>query len=216
MEEELPKTDTLVKNTFELTPPTKEEKIEEYEKLKSVLEKYDIGEIVSDILNLEWKEKVIVSDTDSEYGADYKIPNKAYVNYSHGAWETMGIAHEMVHLIMYQNGWTENPKIAEYIEKHEDLQDKTRMRTVGYPIEQMVAYLLMRDVGIKISEKDSEINREKVLSQYNKDWFTKILDKEYPTKHLKKLGKKIIDKWDERPKNISIINWIESILEFPG
>jgi len=51
MEEELPKTDTLVKNTFELTPPTKEEKIEEYEKLKSVLEKYDIGEIVSDSLN---------------------------------------------------------------------------------------------------------------------------------------------------------------------
>ena len=213
MNDEIPITNTLFRDTFELNPPIKEGKNEGYEKLKSVLEDYDIGEMVSDILNLKWKEKVVIKDTDSKYGADYKLPNEAYVNYSHGAWGAIGIAHEMVHLIMYQNGWTEIPKIKDYINKHEDLQDPTRMRTVGYPIEQMIAYLLMKDVALKISENDNRIHKENVLSQYNNEWFARILDKEYPTDHLKLLGNKIIEQWKNKPKDFPITNWIEGILE---
>jgi hypothetical protein len=210
---ELTKIDTLVKDTFELNPPINQDKNEGYQRLKSILEDYDIGNMVSNILHLEWKEKVLINDTDSKYGADYKLPKEAYVNYSHGAWGAIGITHEMVHLIMHQNTWIEIPKIKNYIKEHEDLQDSTRMRTVGYPIEQMIAYLLMKDVALKISENDDRINKERVLSQYNKDWFTKILDTEYPTEHLKLLGNKIIEGWKSKSENLPITNWIESILD---
>ncbi len=212
MKEELPKIDILVRDTFELNPPTRQEKNEGYEELKSILEDYDIGNMVSDTLHLEWKEKVLINDTDNKHGAYYKLPNEIYVNYSRGAWGAMGIAHEMVHLIMHQNTWTEIPKIKNYINEHEGLQDPTRMRTAGYPIEQMIAYLLMKDAALKISENDDRIDKGRVFSQYNENWFTKILDTEYPTEHLKSLGNKIIEEWKNKPDNIPITNWIEGIL----
>lgn len=213
MKDELAENETPTQDTFELKPPTKEDKVEGYKELKYILEKYDIGEMVSDILNLKWKEKVVINDTDSKYGADYKLPNEAYVNYSDGTWGITGVAHEMVHLLMHQNDWTEIPKIKNYISEYKDLQDPTRMRSVGYPIEQMVAYLLMRDVALKISEKEDGINKEDVLSQYNKDWFARILNTEYPTEHLKILGNKIIEKWENRPKELPITDWVESVLD---
>ena len=113
---------------------------------------------------------------------------------------------------MHQNTWTEIPKIKNYINEHEGLQDPTRMRTAGYPIEQMIAYLLMKDAALKISENDDRIDKGRVFSQYNENWFTKILDTEYPTEHLKSLGNKIIEEWKNKPDNIPITNWIEGIL----
>ena len=203
---------SLAGKNFELEPPIKKEKAEQYEKLLSLLEKHDVGEMVADILNLKWQEKVIVEDMSGGYGADYQVPNKAFVDYSGGVWAASGIAHEMVHLILYQNKWTDTPEIKEYIERHPDLQNFTRMRTVGYPIEQMVAYLLMRDVMLEISDKDKSVSKEQALSQYGESWFNRILDKEYPTKHLKALGRKIISQWQTKPSDISVINWVETLL----
>ncbi|MFC1624777.1 hypothetical protein ACFL15_00135 [Patescibacteria group bacterium] len=212
MLEEAPKLEPIIGENFELVPPEKEEKVERYEHLKSLLEKYDVGEMVEDILNLKWQEKVTVNDFDGEYGASYQVPNKVYVNYIRGSWATSGIAHEMVHLILYQNKWTDIPEISDYISGHQDLKNPTKMRTVGYPIEQMVAYLLMRDVMLEISEKDARVNKEQVLSQYGDSWFNRILEKEYPSEHLKTLGKKIIVEWQNRPKDMPVTDWIKSLL----
>ncbi|NMB91963.1 hypothetical protein GYA37_03935 [candidate division WWE3 bacterium] len=212
MENEALELKPLISESFELIPPTNKDKAEKYEELKSVLEKYDIEEAVSNILNLKWKQKVFVNDTDSKFGADYKLPNIASVNYSRGALGAMGVAHEMVHLLMGQNSWTDIPEINEYIQKHEDLKDFSRMRTVGYPIEQMVAYLLMRDVALDISESDESVDKERINSQYNDAWFARILDSEYPTEHLKTLGKKIIDDWEARPKDVPVTDWIKKLI----
>lgn len=196
--------------TFVLIPPIKENKAEGYQKLKALLEKYDVGKMVEEHLNLKWQQKITLYDMDG--GANYDLPDKAYVDYSHGAWAIAGIAHEMVHLILYQNAWTKIPEIESYIKKHEDLSKYTRLGIPGYPIEQMIAYLLMRDIIVEISKDYEGLEEEKVLSQYRENQFNRILKKEYPNEYLRNLGRKIISEWEKRPADISVTEWLKTIL----
>lgn len=178
------------------------------QEIESVLEKYDIPSMVSDITGLGWK-------TDSlklkhiEKSAEWEGTDTALVNLGSGAYGASGVAHELVHLSFRQNKWLENPKISEFIDKYPEMREWPKTKK-GYPIEQMIAYLVQDEISKKIGQEEGI---DKLVQNGGHGSFEHILDNEYDTETKKGLGNKILDKWPERKNYPDVIKWIESIID---
>jgi len=178
------------------------------EEAERILEKYDIPQMVADITGLDWKNDSLklVHTTD---GANWQGTDTILVNLDRGVYCVSGASHELVHLAFRQNDWLENPKISEFIDRYPEMKDYPEGKK-GYPIEQMVAYLVQDEICKKIGEEERV---DGLIITGGHGPFEEILSSEYTTPVLEKLGREMIDQWPERKNHPDVIKWIENIIK---
>ena len=133
----------------------------------------------------------------------FYFPDKIEIDFSRGRILLGTIAHEGLHLLLRQNDWLDKyPFIKELSSEHELL--RISKFGWGYQIEQMIAYLIQRDVNRLVGEKFSD---NSLLRWGDKTFFDKVIEEEftYENAHpeekqfLINLGRNIINLWDENP-----------------
>ena len=176
--------------------------------LESILGKYDISNMVSQLTGLGWKTDSIKLK-HTEGSVDWEGNDTVLENLKYGPYCISSLSHEMVHLIFRQNDWLESDEISNFIEKYPEMNEYSEGKD-GYPIEQMVAYLIQDEICKKIGqEEDADILTK---TGGHRD-FENILDREYDTEMKRWLGKTIINNWTDRGRYPNIIKWIESLLK---
>lgn len=176
--------------------------------LEEATKRYNVPGMVSAVTGLEWKTSLIKLK-HIEKSADWEDDDTVLINLGTGAYALSGISHECLHLILRQNNWLESSKISDFIEKYTEMKEFPIKRK-GYPLEQMIAYLVQDEISKKIGQEEGI---EKLITTGGHGPFETILDREYNTDTKKRLGKLIMKKWPDRKKYPDIIKWIESIIE---
>ncbi len=176
--------------------------------LEELLEKHNIPQMVSNITGLDWKTASIkLRHTESQ--ADWEGDDTVLVNLDHGPYCISGLSHEMVHLLFRQNNWLESTEISKFIENHPEMREYSAGKD-GYPIEQMVAYLVQDEICKKIGKKEG-LN---ILAETGGHGdFEKILDTEYGSDIKKKIGKTMMERWTKLEDYSDVLKWIESLLK---
>lgn len=175
--------------------------------LEEALEKYDVPQMVSQITGLSWKnESLKIKHIDKS--ADWEGNDTILVNLGRGAYALSGVAHECLHLILRQNNWLESPKISDFVEKYPEMR-KYPIKRKGYPLEQMIAYLVQDEISKKIGKQEG---LDRLVETGGHGKFGYILETEYSSKNEEKLGKIILKKWQEKDNYENIIKGIESII----
>jgi len=170
------------------------------------LDRYDLPKIVSEKLNFSWKTKTL-NLKHSEGNSDWESDDTVLVDFKRGMWCISGIAHELVHLILRQNNWIDlSAKLKIFTKQHPELSSTNR--GAGYLIEQMIAYLVQADVDREIGQKE---NKSEMIDAWNTQKFHKIINLEYQSDFLKQMGRKMIDKWNDK-KGMNIVLWIEDVI----
>ncbi len=191
--------------TIKIIERGSEEKTKEVE---GALQKYDIPEMVSEMTGLKWKKNSIKLQ-QIENGANFEKDYIVLINLNMGIYCLSGITHETVHLILRQNNWLENEEIHNFVNKYPEMKKYPKDRE-GYPLEQMIAYLIMEDISKPIGKKEG---LEKLAETGGHGSFEKILEREFGTETKEKIGKMIIEKWPEHKNYSNVIEWLESIIK---
>ncbi|MEK7447655.1 MAG: hypothetical protein AAB632_02580 [Patescibacteria group bacterium] len=177
--------------------------------LEEATKKYDVPGMVSEATGLDWKTSILKLK-HIEKSADWEDDDTVLINLGTGAYALSGVSHECLHLILRQNNWLESSKISAFIKKYPEMRIDYPEYKAGYPIEQLIAYLIQDEISKKIGQEE-EIG--KLITTGGHGPFEVILDREYDTNTKKKLGKMIIEKWPDKKKYPDIIKWIENIIE---
>jgi len=194
-------------NILEGQPNIKIESSQETKELEEILAKYNTLNELGNIIGLEWKKPITVVGIDS--GANFKSGDTILVNLNVGIYAISGISHEAVHLILRQNNWLENETIKNFIEKYPEMQRYPAERQ-GYPLEQMIAYLVQEDISKPIGEKEG---LEKLAETGGHKSYKKIIQREFSEGINGKVGELILNKWPEHNQSKNVIEWLESIIK---
>lgn len=172
-----------------------------------ILTKHDLPKLIELKTGLSWKTPSIkIKHTQKK--ADWENNDTVLVNFENGTWCISGIAHELVHLILRQNNWLDNPTISNYVKRHRELRETSRGD--GYPIEQMIAYLIQSEILADLGKKESV---EIPAKFWDEKHFENVINYEYDSEYKKRLGRLIISAWrSRRREGTNLIGWLEELL----
>jgi hypothetical protein len=170
----------------------------------AVFEKYNVAKMVSDATGLKWHSGILKIENTNE-GGSWRGSDVILVHYNRGLWAVSTAVHEFLHLILRQNNWDRVEEISNFIDAHPELSNK---RGRGYAIEQMIAYLLQKEIHQEIGIIE---NNTAMQTSWDDEHFEKIIKESYTDPFSGKLARTLIVEWPHH-KNQNILEWIKNVL----
>ena len=192
--------------TLNVVQPPSDDLVAGHTELLTFLGNYDILLDIADVTGLE----PAIQDYTIQHAelADWEGLDTIYVNYGRGVRAYLSGIHELVHIVLRQQNWLQDDVLDTFVVDHPAFT--VRSKGPGYKIEQMIAYLIQRDIAKLMDERLG-------IDHYGKQWgeekFAGRFDREYASPEREKLGRLIIAMWDDRDPSVDIIGFARSVAE---